>query len=137
MTYSDAVSFEVTDITTASKRSTDASLETRQGGPEYFWEASTFASTNCGGVAVESLTGAGSVCDVVTPNFLEAIGSVLISSASGEYAFSFYGNTECQVGPFNQELYDISAGQSLCVTLPTGLDLSSISVEELVAPSRK
>lgn len=77
------------------------------------------------------LTLLGSACDVVTPNELNRVASVLISATQNSYDFSFYGNTECQVGSFNQELYPVSAGGSQCVTLPTGLDLLSISVEEL------
>jgi hypothetical protein len=143
--YSDAVSFQVTDLTAETKRSSGASLTTKRSpatevaarlpGPVSIWNVTTYTDQNCAARSIQTFQGSGSSsCDVISgsdgakapalPLFFEA-GSALVFDLFGEYTFSFFSNQECQIGPLNQPVFPVEGEQ--CISLGS-LNPESFSV---------
>lgn len=133
--YTDAVSFEVTDITTALKRSPDDFLETKRSltspvvargpGPVAIWNVTTFPDQDCGQDSIQSFEASGIFgCNVISgseggegfalPLFVET-GSVLITDSFADFTFSFFDNQACQIGPIIQRVYEVEGEK--CISL--------------------
>lgn len=128
-------SFEVEFVADeTTKRSAAPVLEARQGGLESSWEVSAFSDINCGGMDLGDYLQTTSTCHDLngsssTPK------SFLLTSDSGTYDFTFYSTSTCAATGINEEIYEVTTGESLCVNLPT-LDAHSFQIETIVAGSK-
>jgi len=109
--YSDAVSFDVEDVTASSKKR--SVLPARQG-PIDSWSASAFSGAGCTGTALENIGGLETSCDDLSSS---GIGSVLITAYSESCDFVFYPLDQCATNGINEEIYSVTAGQSSCIDL--------------------
>lgn len=108
--------------------------------PESTWDATFYSDGACGATETETFQGSSSGCHLVT-DLLQSPGhvapesnSVLIKAEFGTYDFSFFPNEGCQITGLNDEIYEVTSGESLCVAYT---DAVSFNVEDVTAASSK
>jgi len=113
------------------------------------WSASSYVGANCTGNAFQNFTGSAPSCNsldhplslIVQGETIDDnnLGSVLVSSASGEFSFVFYSDldTDCSLAVEEEGTYqvDSASDQSMCVEFDALDRPSSFFVDILLSPT--